>query len=123
MSVAAATLVFVAPGYPGGAGDAQPYVDQFAKASAAAAGWDPGSLVALYDPTEQGGLAKLENKDSVLTFVPYALYVQHAAALQLKTTRPGGEVAGLGTEERWTLVGKAGGTVSGAASLTGFTRS
>ncbi len=55
-------LGFLAPGYPGGAGDAQPFVDQFAKAAAAAAGWDPGSLAAIYDPTEQGGLAKLDNK-------------------------------------------------------------
>ena len=53
------TLVFCAPGYPGGAGDAQPLVDQFASAAAAASGWPAGSLAAVYDPTEEGGLAKL----------------------------------------------------------------
>jgi hypothetical protein len=120
MLAAVATLVFVAPGYPGGAGDAQPYVDQFATSAAAAAGWDPGSLVAVYDPTEQGGLAKLESKDAVLAFVPYAFYVQHAAALKLKPLAQA-ELVGIGTQERWTLVGKAGGTVSGPESMSGYT--
>ena len=120
MLAAVATLVFVAPGYPGGAGDAQPYVDQFAKLAAEAAGWEPGSLAAVYDPTEQGGLAKLADKNAVLTFVPYAFYVQHGAALKLKPLAQA-ELVGVGTEERWTLVGKADGTVSGPASMTGHT--
>jgi hypothetical protein len=120
MLAAVATLVFVAPGYPGGAGDAQPYVDQFAKAAVAAAGWDPGSLVAVYDPTEEGGLAKLGNKDAVLAFMPYAFYVQYGAALKLKPLAQA-ELVGVGTQERWTLVGKAGGTVSGPASMAGYT--
>ena len=59
LAASLATLVFCAPGYPGGAGDAQPLVDQFAKAAATAAGWPAGSLAAVYDPTEAGGLAKL----------------------------------------------------------------
>jgi hypothetical protein len=120
MLAAVATLVFVAPGYPGGAGDAQPYVDQFAKAAATAAGWDLGSLAAVYDPTEQGGLAKLNSQDAVLTFVPYAFYVQHAAALRLKPLAQA-DVAGVGTQERWALVGKSGATVGGPATLTGYT--
>lgn len=115
-----ATLVFCAPGYPGAAGDAQPYVDQFAKAAAASAGWNAGSLAAVYDPTEQGGLAKLNDKDSVLAFVPYAFYVQHAAALHL-TPLVQADVVGVGAEERWTLVSKAGGPVTGAASMSGHT--
>jgi hypothetical protein len=117
---ALATLIFCAPGYPGGAGDAQPFVDQFAKAAAASAGWKADSLAAAYDPTEQGGLAKLGEKDSVLAFVPYAFYVQHAAALHLAPLAQA-DVAGVGTQERWTLVGKAGGTVTGPASMTGYT--
>jgi hypothetical protein len=115
-----ATLIFCAPGYPGGAGDAQPFVDQFAKAAAASAGWKADSLAAAYDPTEQGGLAKLGEKDSVLAFVPYAFYVQHAAALHLAPLAQA-DVAGVGTQERWTLVGKAGGPVTGPASMTGYT--
>jgi hypothetical protein len=117
---ALATLVFCAPGYPGGAGDAQPFVDQFAKTAAASAGWKADSLAAAYDPTEQGGLAKLGEKDSVLAFVPYAFYVQHAAALHLAPLAQA-DVAGVGTQERWTLVGKAGGPVTGPASMTGYT--
>jgi hypothetical protein len=117
---ALATLVFCAPGYPGGSGDAQPLVDQFAKAAAASAGWKPGSLAAIYDPTEQGSLAKLGEKDSVLAFMPYAFYVEHAAALHLAPLVQA-DVAAVGTAERWTLVGKAGGPVTGPASMTGYT--
>jgi hypothetical protein len=117
---ALATLVFCAPGYPGGSGDAQPFVDQFAKAAAASAGWKADSLAAVYDPTEQGGLAKLADKDSVLAFVPYAFYVQHAAALHLMPLAQA-DVAGVGTQERWTLVGKSAAPGAGPASLTGYT--
>jgi hypothetical protein len=117
---ALATLVFCAPGYPGGSGDAQPFVDQFAKAAAASAGWKADSLAATYDPTEQGGLAKLGDKDSVLAFVPYAFYVQHAAVLHLAPLAQA-DVAGVGIQEHWTLVGKAGGPVTGPASMTGYT--
>jgi hypothetical protein len=117
---AMATLVFCAPGYPGGSGDAQPFVDQFVKAAAASAGWKSDSLAAIYDPSEQGGLAKLGDKDSVLAFVPYAFYVQHAAALHLAPLAQA-DVVGVGAQERWTLVGKAGGAVTGAASMAGYT--
>lgn len=119
LMAAVATLVFCAPGYPGGAGDAQPYVDQFAKATAQAAGWPQGSLAAIYDPTEQGGLAKLAGPDAVVTFVPYAFYVQHAADLHLMPLAQA-EVVGIGTEERWTLVAKSG-AVTGPSSIAGYT--
>lgn len=117
---ALATLVFCAPGYPGGAGDAQPFVDQFAKAAVASAGWKPDSLAAIYDPTEPGSLTKLNDKDAVLAFMPYAFYVQHATELHLSPLVQA-DVTGVGTEERWTLVGKAGGSVTGASSMTGYT--
>jgi hypothetical protein len=120
MLAAMATLVFCAPGYPGGSGDAQPFVDHFAKDAAASAGWKADSLGAIYDPSEQSGLAKLADKDSVLAFVPYAFYVQHAAALHLAPLAQA-DVSGVGTQERWSLVGKAGGAVTGAASLAGYT--
>ena len=117
---AAATLVFCAPGYPGGAGDAQPYVDQFAVAAAAAsADWPAGSLTAVYDPTEQGGLTKLAASDASLAFVPYAFFVQHGAELHL-TPIAQAQLPGLGSEERWALVAKAG-AATDAASLAGYT--
>ena len=50
VATALATLVFCAPGYPGGASDAQPLLDQFANAAVAASGWPAGSLAAVYDP-------------------------------------------------------------------------
>jgi hypothetical protein len=116
---AVATLVFCAPGYPGGAGDAQPFVEQFATATAAGAGWPAGSLAAVYDPTEQGGLAKLGSADAALAFVPYAFFVEHGTQLHL-TPLAQADVAGIGSQERWTLVAKAG-TVTGPASLAGYT--
>jgi hypothetical protein len=117
---AVATLVFCAPGYPGAPGDAQPYVDQFAKAAATTAGWSEGSLAAAYDPTEQGGLKVLGSTDSVLTFVPYAFYVQYGAQLHLAPLAQA-DVVDVGTQERWTLVGKAAGGPTDAASLAGYT--
>jgi hypothetical protein len=116
---AVATLVFCAPGYPGAAGDAQPFVAQFAKTAASNSGWSTDSLAATYDPTDQGGLAKLASPDSVLTFVPYAFYIQYGARLHLAPLAQA-DVSDVGTEERWTLVGKAGG-VTDAASLAGYT--
>jgi hypothetical protein len=116
---AATSLIFCAPGYPGAAGDAQPFVDQFANAAAAAAGWPPHSLAAVYDPTEQGGLSKLAAADAALTFVPYAFFVQHGAQLHLSPLAQA-DVTGVGVQERWTLVAKLG-AVTDAASLAGYT--
>jgi hypothetical protein len=111
-----ATLVFCAPGYPGTAGDAQPFVDRFAAAAATAAGWPAGSLGAVYDPTEEGGLAKLAAADAVLAFVPYPFFIEHGGKLHL-TPLAQADVAGTGVQERWTLVAKAG----GPAALSGYT--
>lgn len=111
--------MFCAPGYPGGAGDAQPLVDQFANAAAAASGWPAGSLSAVYDPTEEGGLAKLRQPDAVLTFVPYPFYVQHATQLHL-TPLVQADVVDTGPQQRWTLVAKSG-RITGPASMSGYT--
>jgi hypothetical protein len=112
-------LVFCAPGYPGAAADAAPFLDQFASAAVAAAGWPPGSLQAVYEPTEEGGLAKLSNADAVLAFVPYPFFVQHVAELRL-TPIAQANVTDVGTSERWTLMAKSG-RVQNPASLAGFT--
>jgi ABC-type phosphate/phosphonate transport system substrate-binding protein len=119
LAAAVSTLVFCAPGYPGGAGDAQPFVDQFAGAAAKEAGWPQGSLAAIYDPTDEGSVAKLGNPDTVLAFVPYPFFVEHGAQLHL-TPLVQADVAGTGTQQRWTLVAKAG-KVTGPASLAGYT--
>lgn len=119
LSVAVVTLVFCAPGYPGAAGDAQPFVQQFATATARIAGWPAGSLAAVYDPTEQGGLAKLASSDAALAFIPYAFFVQHGTELHL-TPIAQADVVGIGTQERWTLVAKVG-VVTDPPSLAGYT--
>src|SRR5215472_2386363 len=119
IAAAAVTLVFCAPGYPGEAGDAQPYVDEFARAAAVAAGWPAGYLAAVYDPTEAGGVAKLARPDAGLAFVPYPFFVEHAARLRL-VALVDADVSDTGPRQRWTLIARRG-RVSGAASLTGFT--
>ena len=119
LAAAVSTLVFCAPGYPGGAADAQPFVDQFAVAAAKAAGWPAGSLAAIYDPTDEGSMTKLASADAVLAFVPYPFFVEHGAKLHL-TPLVQADVAGTGTHQRWSLVAKTG-KVTGAASLAGYT--
>lgn len=119
LAAAAATLVFCAPGYPGATGDAQPYVDQFAQAVAAAAGWPKGSLVAVYDPTESGGLTRLAEPAAALAFVPYPFFVAHAQQLHLVPVALA-DTTDTGPRQRWQLIAKRG-RVKGAASLAGFT--
>jgi hypothetical protein len=119
LAAAVATLVFCAPGYPGGAGDAQPFVDQFAGAAVKSAGWPAGSLAAIYDPTDEGSVAKLGSTDAVLAFVPYPFFVQHGAQLHLSPLVQA-DVGGTGTQQKWTLVAQAGGP-TGPAALSGYT--
>jgi hypothetical protein len=119
LAASLATLVFCAPGYPGAAGDAQPLVDQFASAAVTAAGWPAGSLAAVYDPTEEGGLAKLSSADAVLAFVPYPFFVEHAVQLRL-TPLVQADVADVGPQQRWSLVAKSG-RVTDPKSMAGYT--
>lgn len=118
-AAAIAILVFCAPGYPGGAGDAQPLLDQFASALVTASGWPAGSLAAVYDPTEEGGVAKLSSADAALAFVPYPFFVEHAAQLHL-TPLVQADVADTGPQQRWTLVAKSG-RVTSPKSMAGYT--
>src|SRR6202166_4430226 len=118
-AAALATLVFCAPGYPGGAGDAQPLIDQFAHDAVTVSGWPAGSLVAVYDPSEESGLAKLRSPDAGLAFVPYPFFVKHAAELHL-TPLLQADVADIGPQQRWTLVAKSG-RVPDPKSMAGYT--
>lgn len=114
-----ATLVFCAPGYPGAAGDAQPLVDQFTGAAAASSGWPAGSLSAVYDPTDEGGLAKLKGADAVLAFVPYPFFFEHGAQLHLAPLVQA-DTTDVGPQQRWTLVAKSG-RVTNPKSMAGYT--
>jgi len=118
LAAAVSTLVFCAPGYPGAAGDAQPFVDQFAAAVVKAAGW-PTGLAAIYDPTDEGSVAKLSSPEAVLAFVPYPFFIQHGSQFHF-TPLAQADVAGTGTRQHWTLVAKPG-KVTGPASLAGYT--
>jgi hypothetical protein len=113
------TLVFCAPGYPGGADDAQPLLDQFAGAAAAASGWPAGSLAAVYDPTEEGGVTKLGKAGAALAFVPYPFFMEHAVQLHLAPLVEA-DMMDIGPQQRWTLVAKSG-RVTGPQSLAGYT--
>ena len=119
LTAAAVTLVFCAPGYPGETGDAQPYLDQFAQAVATAAGWPRESITAVYDPSESGGLARLESPEAGLAFVPYPFFVAHAEQLHLAPLVEA-DVTGAGPRQRWQLIARRG-RVQGPASLAGFT--
>jgi len=94
-------------------------VDQFAAAAVKSAGWQPGSLAAIYDPTDAGSMAKLASPDAVLAFVPYPFFVEHGSKLHL-TPLAQADVTGTGTTQKWSLVAKAG-KVTGPGSLAGYT--
>jgi hypothetical protein len=119
LAAAMVTMVFCAPGYPGGTTDAQPFLDAFVAAAAASAKWPAGSLAATYDASEAGGLEKLGKPEAALAFVPYPFFVEHAAVLHLAPLVQA-DVTGVGVQERWTLVAKKG-KVAGPASMSGYT--
>jgi hypothetical protein len=112
-------IVACAPGYPGSTAEAEPAMRAFASAVAASAGWPEGSVSAVYESTEQGGLARLRDPKVSVALVPLPFLVQHGAALKL-APRLQVEQHGVGKEERWSLVAKKG-RVSSPAALAGFT--
>ena len=112
-------IVACAPGYPGSTAEAEPAMRAFADAVAASAGWPAGSVSAVYESTEQGGLARLHDPKVSVALVPLPFLVQHGAALKL-APRLQVEQRGVGKSERWSLVAKKG-RVSSPAALAGFT--
>jgi hypothetical protein len=76
-------------------------------------------LIAVYDPTEEGGLAKLKQSDAELAFVPYPFFVQHGAELHLMPLAQA-DMVDVGPQQRWTLVAKSG-RISGPNSMAGYT--
>lgn len=112
------TLVVCAPGYPGSTAEAQPAMDALAAAVAAASGWKPAELRAIYFETEQAGLDRLAGADAVIALVPLPFWVQHHKALALdpllQAVQQGGEAA-----EPWSLVAPTG-TVRSPTGLAGF---
>lgn len=108
------TLVVCAPGSPGSTAEAQPRMD----ALAAVVGGKSGERVtAVYDPSESGGVKRLESAGIGIVSLPF--FLQHEKELGLHARL---EVVQKGRPalEKWTLVvGK--GRVKGVEGLGGFT--
>src|SRR5690242_18057649 len=100
---AAATLVVCAPGYPGTSAEAQPAMDALARALASAAHLPPGSLSAVYEETEAGGLRRLKQSDAALLLATLPFYLAHEQALKL-APRLSAVPNDRGALEQWTLV-------------------
>jgi len=110
---AARTLVVCAPGYPGTTAAAQPTMDRFAQAVAAAAGWPDGSLRAIYFETEEKGVRRLAEADAALALVPLPFFLKHGEALALAPKLQ--VVQEAGATEVWSLAAKRGAVASAAA--------
>jgi len=110
-------LIVCAPGYPGTTVEAQPAMDALARGASAAAGWQEGSLAAVYHEKEEAGLARLRGPDAALALVPLPFLVEHGVALALTPRLLAiGEGDGSGT---WTLVAPKG-KVGSASDLAGW---
>src|SRR6266852_5070260 len=116
IALAAATLVVCAPGFPGSSAEARPAMDALARSLVGAGHLPAGSLTAVYEESESGGLRRLAQQDAVLLLAPLPFFLDHEKELRLvarlSAVPRGGEAL-----ERWTLVaGK-----DHPASLEGYT--
>jgi len=103
IALAAATLVVCAPGFPGSSAEARPAMDALARALAGAGHLPAGSLSAVYEESEAGGLRRLAQRDAALLLAPLPFFLEHEKELRLvprlSAVPRGGEPV-----ERWTLV-------------------
>ncbi len=111
------TMVICAPGFPGDTESAQPTMDAFALAAAAAAEWSAGSLRAVYHPTEQGGLDRIAGDDVALVIVPLPFFLRTGERFDLRPALLAENASG--TEEIWSLAARRG-AVASAAALEGW---
>lgn len=111
-------LVFCAPGYPGTTEEAQPTMDRFAGGLAAAAGWEPGRLAAVYFPSGPAGLERLQSADAALAMVTLPFYLKHGDRLKLDPALAA-VAAGAG-DGAWSLVA-ARGLLKQPGDLSGWT--
>jgi hypothetical protein len=103
IALAAATLVVCAPGYPGTSAEAQPSMDALAKALGAEAHLAAGSMAAVYEETEAGGLRRLGPRDAAVLLATLPFYLAHEQQLRL-TPRLSAVPTDGEALERWTLV-------------------
>ena|SRR5437764_205380 len=103
IALAAATLVVCAPGFPGSSSEARPAMEAFARSLAGAGHLPAGSLSAVYEESEAGGLRRLAQQDAALLLAPLPFFLEHERELRLvarlSAVPRGGEAL-----ERWTLV-------------------
>ncbi len=113
-----AGVVVCAPGYPGSTAEAQPVMDAFAVALAAAAHRAAGSVTAVYQATEEGGAAAIGTPQTALALVTLPFFLEHRKDLDLE---PAAQAVPVGRSalEPWVLVAGRG-TVRGPAALAGW---
>ncbi len=111
------TIVVCAPGQPGSTAAAQPTMDAFAAAVAAATGRPAGSLRAVYFETAEGGLKRLVEPDAALALVSLPLFLQHEETLHLAPKLQA--VQDSGPTETWGLAARRG-RLGSAAALAGW---
>lgn len=107
------TMVVCAPGSPGTTEDARPRMDAFAAAVSSRAG---ARIAATYEPSEDGGVARLEAAEIGLVTLPFFLAHEHELGLV-----PRLQVAARGRPalDRWALVGPRG-RITGPSALAGY---
>src|SRR5437879_9410503 len=102
-ALAAATLVVCAPGSPGSPAEARPAMDALAKALVGAGHLPDGSLSAVYEESEAGGLRRLAQPDAALLLASLPFFLDHEKELRL-VARLSAVPRGGQPLERWTLV-------------------
>ena len=108
------TIVVCAPGSPGTTADAQSAMDAFATALSAKAG---ATVAAVYDDTEDAGVAQLETSTIAMVSLPFFLKHEHDLKLHARLAAVRKDRPAL---DEWVLVAKKG-RVKNAAALDGFT--
>jgi len=116
IALAVVTLVVCAPGSPGTSAEARPAMEALARSLIGSGHLPAGSLSAVYEESEAGGLRRLAQQDATLLLASLPFFLDHEKELRLvarlSAVPRGGEAL-----ERWTLVtGK-----DHPASLEGYT--
>ncbi len=109
-------IVACAPGYPGTTAQAQPTMDDFARAVAGAGGWN-NELGAVYYEQLEPGLARLSETDAAVALVPLPFYLEFREQLELSPLLHA--VPAAGPREIWSLVVRRGSLASSSA-LSGW---
>lgn len=110
---ASQTMVVCSPGSPGTTDEAQPRMDMFAAAVSARSGTP---ITAVYEPSDEGGVARLATASLALVSLPFFLAHEQALGLHARL-----QVVARGRPalERWVLVAQKG-RIKAAAGLAGF---